>query len=199
MTEDRFRKVFLLLLVVAISAAFVAMIRMFLLTILLAAIFAAVARPLYLELLRVLRGHRAIASAATLVILLLLVITPLTLLAGAVANEALRVADNVRPWIEARIQQPGLIGETLEKLPFYEYIEPLQTQIVERAAQLVGAAGTQLLTTTGRARKRSSPLRDGRGAPTKRRHGSGGSSAASSFPGFADRPPPLRHHGLPTT
>ena len=40
MTETRFRQAFLLLLVMAISAAFVAMIRAFLLTILLAAIFA---------------------------------------------------------------------------------------------------------------------------------------------------------------
>jgi predicted PurR-regulated permease PerM len=45
MTETRFRQAFLLLLVTAISAAFVAMIRAFLLTILLAAIFAGLSYP----------------------------------------------------------------------------------------------------------------------------------------------------------
>jgi predicted PurR-regulated permease PerM len=144
MTEDRLRKAFLLLLVVAISAAFFAMIRMFLLTILLAAIFAAVARPIYLAIERRLNGRPALASAATLLLLLVVVITPLTLLAGAVANEALRVANNVRPWIEARIAEPGLLAETLRRLPYYEHLEPLQDQIMERGAELVGAIGTFL-------------------------------------------------------
>jgi predicted PurR-regulated permease PerM len=144
MTEDRLRKAFLLLLVVAISASFVAMIRMFLLTILLAAIFAAVARPLYLRIQHVLRGRSALASAATLVLLLVLVITPLSMLAGAVANEALRVAENVRPWIEARIEQPGLIDEAIRGLPYIEYIEPLRAEIMARGAEFVGTIGTFL-------------------------------------------------------
>lgn len=47
MTETRFRQAFLLLLVAAITAVFVAMIRAFLVTILLAAIFAGLGYPLY--------------------------------------------------------------------------------------------------------------------------------------------------------
>ena len=46
MTEDRFRKAFLILLVAAISIAFLTMIRTFILTSLMAAIFAGLARPL---------------------------------------------------------------------------------------------------------------------------------------------------------
>jgi predicted PurR-regulated permease PerM len=144
MTEDRFRKAFLILLVVAISAAFVTMIRMFLLTILLAAIFAGVTRPLYLQLQHALRGRSALASAATLLLLLVLVITPLILLAGAVASEAVRVAENVRPWIEARLEEPGLIDEAIRDLPYIEYIEPLRAEIMARGAEFVGAIGTFL-------------------------------------------------------
>ena len=55
MTETRFRQAFLLLLVAAISAAFVAMIRVFLLTIVLAAIFTGVSYPVYQWLLGRLR------------------------------------------------------------------------------------------------------------------------------------------------
>jgi predicted PurR-regulated permease PerM len=141
--EERFRKAFLILLVVAISAAFLAMIRTFLLTILLAALFAGVARPLYLELLRVFRGSAALASATTILVLLVVVIAPLVLLASVVTNEALRVASNVRPWIEARLAEPDLIDRALRRLPYVQ-VEPIRTEILNKGAELVGNIG-QLL------------------------------------------------------
>jgi len=150
-TEERFRRAFVILIVIAISAAFVAMIRMFLLTILLAAIFSGVARPLYLRLQDGLRGHPGLASAATIVLLLVLVITPLILLAGAVANEALRVADNVRPWIDARLAEPSLLDEAISRVPYIEYIEPHRAEIMTRAAELVGAIGTFLASSVSAA------------------------------------------------
>jgi predicted PurR-regulated permease PerM len=144
MSEERFRKAFVILLVIAISAAFVAMIRIFLLTILLAAIFAAVARPLYLQVERGFGGRAGLASAFTILLLLVLVITPLSLLGGAVATEALRVAENVRPWIDARIAQPSLLDDSLRRLPYFEYIEPHRAEILKRGAEVVGAIGTFL-------------------------------------------------------
>jgi predicted PurR-regulated permease PerM len=144
MSEERFRRAFVLLLVVAISAAFVAMIRTFLLTILMAAIFAGVARPLFVQVERAFRGRSGLASAFTILLLLVLVITPLTLLAGAVTNEALRVADNVRPWIDARIAQPSLLDDAIRRLPYFEYIEPYRDEILKRGAEAVGAIGTFL-------------------------------------------------------
>jgi predicted PurR-regulated permease PerM len=143
-SETRFRRAFVILLVVAISAAFVAMIRMFLLTILLAAIFAGVARPLYLQIERGFRGHAGLASAFTILVLLVLVITPLSILAGAVANEALRVADNVRPWIDARLAEPSLLDDAIRRLPYFEYLEPHRAEIMKRGAEAVGAIGTFL-------------------------------------------------------
>lgn len=143
-TEARVRQAFLLLLVIAISAAFVAMIRMFLLTMLLAALFAGMARPLYLQLQRALRGNRPLASVATILLLLVLVIAPLILLAGAVTQEALRVADNVRPWIEARLESPMLFDDVIRRLPYAEYIEPFRAEILTRGAELVGGIGTVL-------------------------------------------------------
>jgi predicted PurR-regulated permease PerM len=120
------------------------MIRMFLLTILLAAIFAAVARPLYLQVEHGFRGRAAVASAFTLLVLLVLVITPLSLLAGAVASEAMRVAENVRPWIDARIAQPSLLDDAIRRLPYFEYVEPHRAEIMKRGAEVVGAIGTFL-------------------------------------------------------
>jgi predicted PurR-regulated permease PerM len=142
--EERFRKAFLIVLVVAISAAFVAMIRTFLLTIFLAALFAAVARPLYLELQRTFRGNAPLASAATILILLIVVIGPLVLLASVVGNEALRVASNVRPWIQARLAEPDLIDHALRRLPYIQQVEPIRTEILNKGAELVGSIGTFL-------------------------------------------------------
>jgi predicted PurR-regulated permease PerM len=153
MTEERFRKAFLILLVVAISAAFVAMIRGFLLTLLLSAIFAGMARPLYLRLRDAFGGRRALASAGTLVLLLVLVIAPLVLLAGAVTNEALRVAANVRPWIEAGLAKPDFIDEALRRVPYVDVLEPYRATILMRGAELVGYVGTVLANALSAATK----------------------------------------------
>src|SRR6186713_301536 len=109
MTETRFRQAFLLLLVAAISAAFVAMIRVFLLTIVLAAIFTGVSYPVYQWLLRRLRGRQALAAIATLLLLLVLVIAPLLAVLGAAASEALRVTEGIGPRLQQLVDQPGAI------------------------------------------------------------------------------------------
>src|SRR5687767_5582454 len=107
MTETRFRQAFLLLLVAAISVAFVAMIRDFLLTILLAAIFTASSYPMYRSLERLFRGRSSLAAIATLVVLLILVVGPLLAVLGAGANEALRVTETIRPQLERIVERPG--------------------------------------------------------------------------------------------
>lgn len=144
MTEEGVRKTFLILLVLAISAAFVAMIRMFVLTILMAAILSGVVRPLYLRIQRALRGRAALASAATIVLLLVVVIVPLLLIAGAVASEALRVADSARPWIEATLDQPTLIDDVIRRMPFRDAIEPFRAEILTKGGELIGVVGRVL-------------------------------------------------------
>jgi predicted PurR-regulated permease PerM len=139
MTETRFRQAFLLLLVAAISVAFVAMIRVFLLTILLAAIFTGLSYPLYQWLLRRFRGRSALAAIATLVILLALVIAPLLAVLGAGANEALRVTETIRPRLERLVEQPGELNRWLRALPGYHYVEPYRTQIFIKAGELLGS------------------------------------------------------------
>ncbi len=117
MTETRFRQAFLLLLVTAISAAFVAMIRSFLLTILLAAIFTGLSYPVYQWVLGRLRGRKALAAVATLVLLLALVMAPLLAVLGAGANEALRVTETIRPRLQQLVDQPGEFNDGLHPGP----------------------------------------------------------------------------------
>jgi predicted PurR-regulated permease PerM len=117
MTETRFRQAFLLLLVTAISAAFIAMIRVFLLTILLAAIFAGLSYPVYEWMLGRVRGRKALAAIATLLVLLVLVMAPLLAVLGAGANEALRVTETIRPRLQQLVDQPGEFDSRLRALP----------------------------------------------------------------------------------
>jgi predicted PurR-regulated permease PerM len=138
--EARFRQAFLLLLVAAISIAFMAMVRAFLLTILLAAIFTGLSYPIYQWFLRRFRGGSAAAAIATLVVLLVVVIGPLLAVLGAAANEALRVSETIRPRIERLVEQPGEVTRLLNALPGYHYIAPYRAQIFIRTGELLGSA-----------------------------------------------------------
>src|SRR4029453_19374316 len=112
--EPRFRQAFLLLLVTAISAAFVAMIRAFLLTILLAAIFAGLSYPVYEWILVRIRS-KALAAIATLLLLLVLVMAPLLAVLGAGANEAFRVTEPIGPRLQQLVDQPGELDSRLRR------------------------------------------------------------------------------------
>ena len=140
MTDTRFRQAFLLVLVAAISIAFVAMIRTFLLTILLSAIFTGLSYPMYQWLLRRFRGRSSLAAIATLVVLLTMVVGPLLAVLGAGANEALRVTETIRPRLERLVDQPGEFNRRLRLLPGYRFIEPYRTQIFTKAGELLGSA-----------------------------------------------------------
>jgi predicted PurR-regulated permease PerM len=143
-TETRFRQAFLLLLVAAISAAFIAMIRAFLLTILLAAVFTGLSYPVYQWVLHRFHGRETLAALATLVLLLLLVMAPLFAVLGAGANEALRVSETIRPRLQQFVDQPGEIDSRLRTLPGYHRIEPYRAEILTKAGELVGSTGAFL-------------------------------------------------------
>jgi predicted PurR-regulated permease PerM len=144
MTETRFRQAFLLLLVTAISAAFVAMVRAFLLTIVLAAIFAGLSYPLYEWTLGRFRGRKTLAAVATLLLLLVLVIAPLLAVLGAGANEALRVTETITPRLQQLVDQPGEFESRLQALPGYDRIAPYRAQILTKAGELVGSTSAFL-------------------------------------------------------
>ena len=145
MSEIRFRQAFLILLVAAVSIAFVAMIRTFLLTILMAAIFSGVAYPVYRRLRHLLGGRQALASITTIVLLLALVLVPLGAVLAAIANQALRVSDNVRPRLQRMVEQPGELGTRLRALPGFSRLEPYREPILRKAGELAGSTGSFLV------------------------------------------------------
>jgi predicted PurR-regulated permease PerM len=151
MSNERYRNIFLIALVLAISIVFFAMIRQFLMTILLAAILSGLTSPLYRRLLARLRGRRALASLLTLLILLLLVVGPLLGFLGVLAAQAIKVSEAATPWIQAQLAEPGRLEQLLERVPFAERVAPYREEILTRAGQLVGTVGNFIVSSLSAA------------------------------------------------
>lgn len=138
-------RVFLLVLVIAISFLFLKMVRSFLMALLFAGIFAALAQPLYKRLIKVCRGRRGAAAVAVLVIVVLVVLVPLLGLLGLIAAEAVQVGDTAVPWVQDKINHPDQVMLWLQSLPFYDRIAPYQDDIMSRAGQAVGFVSRLLI------------------------------------------------------
>jgi predicted PurR-regulated permease PerM len=145
-SEDRFRRVFLVMLVLSISAAFLWMVQSFLLTILLAAIFSGLLHPAYRWLLGRLGGRAPLAAALTVLFGLLVIGVPLLTVLGLVTNEAINISEAVTPRVKELVSQPSELQHLLERLPFYDRIAPYRAEIIQRAGELVGNLGRFLVT-----------------------------------------------------
>jgi len=142
----RFYRAFLLLMVVAISALFLSMIRGFLMTLLLAAIFTGLIYPLYRKLLEKFGGRRVPASMTTIIVAILVAVIPLTALLGLIANEAYQVSLVVKPWIQEQVSQPSGLAERLPAWarPWLDKLAPFSGQILEKTGEITGMAGNFL-------------------------------------------------------
>ncbi|BBO80741.1 AI-2E family transporter [Desulfosarcina ovata subsp. sediminis] len=138
MHDDKVNKFVVILLVVFISAVFLSMIRAFLMAIFMAGIFAALTRPIYYRLERWLGGRRSLASVLTLLLIIFVVLIPLTILTGVVTGQAIKVGQSVTPWVRAQIEQPNMLSDYLERLPYYEHIMPHSELILRKAGEMVG-------------------------------------------------------------
>jgi predicted PurR-regulated permease PerM len=147
MSQDRLNlnKAFVLLLLLFISAVFLAMVWPFLMTIIMAGIFSALARPLYRWLKRRFGGRSSLAAAVTLLLIIFVVLLPLAGLIGAVTGEAIKVGETVRPWVQKQLSQPAEFSELLKKIPFYDRILPYKETILLKAGEVVGRFSSFLI------------------------------------------------------
>jgi predicted PurR-regulated permease PerM len=144
-SEVRFRKAFLLILVIGISAAFLTLLRPFLMTILLAAVFSGLVHPIYVRLSRSLSGNRPLAAALTILLTLVLVIGPVIGVLGVVVNQAIRVTESIRPVVERLVNEPIYLDQQLRRIPFIDRIGPYREQLLTKAGDIVSAIGTFLV------------------------------------------------------
>ena len=149
--RERLRRTFLLVLTLAISVLFVAVIRGFLMAVLLAAIFSGMAHPFYKRMLRRLGDRRASASVATILILLVAVGLPILGFLAVVAGQALEVTAAVGPWIEKQVGNPLALTALLDRIPLLDYFPALRNlvpdsdRIMARTAQAASGIGAFLL------------------------------------------------------
>jgi predicted PurR-regulated permease PerM len=145
MRQESFNKAFVLLLLLFISAIFLAMIWQFLMTLIMAGIFSALFYPLYRKLRRGFGGRSNPAAGATLFLIIFLVLLPLAGFLGLVTAEALKVGETVKPWIQKQISEPAAFSDLLEKIPFYDHIIPYKQTILTKAGELVGRLSGYLI------------------------------------------------------
>ena len=137
MKPESINNLVLITLVVVISAVFLVMIHQFLMPTLMAGIFCAMLAPFHSWLTEKLAGRKHVASLATIVGIVLLVLAPLTVLIGIVAGQALEVSQSVTPFVQGLIDKPSEVTHYLEGLPFYEQLQPFRNILIERAGQAV--------------------------------------------------------------
>lgn len=143
--SSRHQRVFLVGLLVAVSAVFLWMIRTFLIPLFLAATFASLSYPLFQRLERLLRGWRKTAAALTLLALLLGVAVPLAAFARVIAGEAVKVSTAVGRWVEGRVHEPEDLYESMRSLPGYEALRPHAQEILARVGAVAGRLGNFLV------------------------------------------------------
>jgi len=146
MSDDaRFRKGFLLALVVAITAAFVFVVRDFLMTIFVAAIFSGLAHPLYSRLLKAFGRREALASFITLLIIVLLIGVPLVFIVSIVINEAVRMTDNVTPFVRQLVNEPTSIDAYLDRVPGIKWLAPYREMLLMKVGETAGSLGKMVV------------------------------------------------------
>ncbi|HEY5768235.1 MAG TPA: AI-2E family transporter [Terrimicrobium sp.] len=143
-TGEGFRTTFVLILVLAISALFVAVVWPFLQALLVGAILAGLCHPIYRWMVRLLRGRESLASAVTLLILFLLIVGPLSALLGLVVKQALNVSEHAIPWVQERFGAAGSFDIhqwLVARFPLIADLVPSQGEIVNNLGTAAKTAG----------------------------------------------------------
>lgn len=146
----RFRSAFVLLLALAVTAAFLLTIQGFLMSLLVAVVLTGLCRPIDRRLLKAI-GPRPTASAALTVLgLTLFLVVPMFMLAVLVTGQALEISESAQPWVAeqlARRSDPH--AATRFALP--EILRPYEPRIIEKAGELAGTVGGFLVSALAHA------------------------------------------------
>jgi predicted PurR-regulated permease PerM len=148
MKATAFRTAFVLILVLGITLLFLAVIWPFIQTLLVGAILSGLCRPLCKGLERLFGGRRSLAAVATLVILVLVIVGPLSALLGLVVQQAVNVSEHAIPWIQQKFGSASTFDAhdwIVAKFPFLGDFVPDQEEIVNSLGTAAKAAGSFLV------------------------------------------------------
>jgi predicted PurR-regulated permease PerM len=143
----RYRRAFLLLLVVGISVLFVAMVGRFLIAVFLAAVIAGVSQPLYRRILSVVGWRRRLASLLTILILLLGVVIPIAGFLAIVAAQGIQIGGEIAAWLQEQAGRLGELEAFVRRIPVIGRLVPDRAVLAERVGAIAGRTGTVLFGT----------------------------------------------------
>jgi predicted PurR-regulated permease PerM len=147
------RTAFVLLLVAAVTALFVAVAWPFLKPLLLGALLAGLFHPLYRWITRLLGGRQSLGAAVTLLVLLVLVLGPISVFLGIVVQQALTVSDQAIPWLTRQLGAASTFSVNewvMNRFPALAKYMPSQEQLVEQVGTAAKTAGAFLVTFASR-------------------------------------------------
>lgn len=130
-----------MLLTLAITALFGAMVGRYLTTLLFAAILSSMSQPLYRWLKGRLGDRSSAASVLTVIIVALVIVVPTLGLLTILATEAVQLGKTVGPWLQERVHEPSGFSGFAAKLPFAEKLAPYADEIRARLAAAAERVG----------------------------------------------------------
>src|ERR1041384_6857361 len=142
------RTAFVLLLVVAVTALFLAVTWPFFKPLLLGALLAGLFHPLYSGIARLLGGRSSLGAAVTLLVLLVLGLGPVSAFLGIVLQQALTMSDQAIPWLNQHLGAAtsfNLQEWTEQKFPALARYVPSQEQLLQQVGTAAKTAGTFLV------------------------------------------------------
>ncbi len=145
MTQPNLNKLVLLGLVALISLLFVGMIAPFLMAIVMAGLFAALTQPVFHWLTHLFGGNRYLGAAVNLLLLVLVVLLPVTLLAGLFFAQAVDVGRSLTPVAVQFVREPDRFLTWLQALPYYQELTAYDDVLQERLTASIEAAGSFLV------------------------------------------------------
>jgi predicted PurR-regulated permease PerM len=149
----KFRTAFVVILVVAVSALFLAVTWPFLQSLLVGALLAGLCHPLYRWITRLLGGRRSLGAIVTLVILLIVVAAPLSAFLGVVVQQALAVSNEAIPWLQQHFGAASTFNAhdwLVQRFPALADHVPSQEQLVENVGAAAKSIGGFLVTVASR-------------------------------------------------
>jgi len=147
------RTAFVLLLVVAVSALFLAVAWPFLEPLLLGALLAGLFHPLYRWITRLVRGRQSLGAVLTLLVLFVLVLGPVSAFLGIVVQQALSVSEQAIPWLRQHLGAAStfnLHDWLVQRFPALADYVPSQEQLLQQVGTAAKSAGAFLVTVLSR-------------------------------------------------
>jgi len=147
------RTAFVLLLVAAVTALFLAVVWPFLKPLLLAALLAGLFHRFYRWVTRLLGGRRSLAAGVTLLVLLVLGLGPVSAFLGIVLQQALTMTNQAIPWLSEHLGEASTFNVhdwLVQRFPALARYVPSQEQLLQQVATAVKATGAYLVSFVSR-------------------------------------------------